>query len=131
VGVDQRVWESQRLLDRIDENEGGALLDEFLRSRTSRSLEHVFSLLSLVLPRDPLRVALRGLLTDDRSLRGTALEYLESTLPGDIQKGLWPFLQDDRGQEDSTRSREEILAELMQSNQSIEINLSELRRKAE
>jgi hypothetical protein len=41
----------------------------------------VFSLLSLVLPREPLQIAFRGLQSSDRQLRGTALEYLEGVLP--------------------------------------------------
>ncbi len=43
----------------------------------SQSLAHVFTLLSLVLPREPLQIAFRSLHADDRQLRGTALEYLE------------------------------------------------------
>ena len=35
-------------------------------------------MLSLVLPTEALKVAYRGLHTDDQTLRGTALEYLES-----------------------------------------------------
>ena len=38
---------------------------------------HVFTLLAVVLPRQPLRIAYRALRSDDRRLRGTALEYLE------------------------------------------------------
>jgi hypothetical protein len=132
VAVDRRVWESHKLLDQLDEGGGDSpLVDEFLRKRTSRSLEHVFNLLSLVLSRDPLKIALRGLYTDDAKLKGTALEYLESILPGPIRKGLWPFLEDDRRQTDPSGSREQILADLMQSNQSIELNLAELRRKSD
>ena len=39
------------------------------------------SLCSLILPRDTLRLAFHGLHTDDRHLRGTALEYLVTVLP--------------------------------------------------
>jgi hypothetical protein len=55
-------------------------------------LSHVFSLLSLVLPREPLQIAYRGLQSNDRRLRGTALEYLESTLPPHLRAGLLPLL---------------------------------------
>ena len=75
----------------------------FLRKRANRSLEHVFTILSLALPEEPLRVAFRGLHTDDKTLRGTALEYLESILPKPIRQSLWPFLEDDRAKEGTAR----------------------------
>jgi ATP:ADP antiporter, AAA family len=50
-------------------------------SREVLRLEHVFRLLALVFPKDPLRVAYRVLLSDDASLNGTAMEYLETVLP--------------------------------------------------
>ncbi|MFB3068668.1 MAG: hypothetical protein ACE1ZI_05285, partial [Acidobacteriota bacterium] len=132
VAVGRRVWESHRLLDLLEEDEESSLLvNEFLHDRSSRSLEHVFTLLSLALPREPLTIAFRGLHTDNRSLRGTALEYLESILPEQIRKDLWSFLEDDRKQARvTTQSREEILAELMHSNQSIQLNLAELMKKS-
>jgi hypothetical protein len=94
-------------------------------------LEYVFNIFSLALPREPLKIALRGLYTDDMNLRGTALEYLEGILPGPIRDGLWPFFGDDRCEKSSGGSREQILAELMRSNQSIELDLAELRRKSD
>ena len=57
-----------------------------------QTLSHVFSLLSLVLPREPLQIAFQGLQSSDRQLRGTALEYLEGVLPSAIRAGLWPLL---------------------------------------
>jgi hypothetical protein len=128
VEVNRNVWESHRLLDRIeDENQP---IDEFIKDRTNQSLGHVFTLLSLVLPAQPLQIAYRGLHTNDPVLRGTALEYLEGVLPPDIRERLWPFLGDTPEPARSSRSREEILAELLRSNESIVLNLEELRRKA-
>ncbi|HEX5106892.1 MAG TPA: hypothetical protein VFV95_00535, partial [Vicinamibacterales bacterium] len=49
---------------------------------------------SLVLPREPLQIAFRSLQRDDRHLRGTALEYLESTLPSAVRQQLLPYLVD-------------------------------------
>jgi hypothetical protein len=63
-------------------------------AQASQSLGHVFTLLALVLPAEPLRVAFRGLHSDDQRLRGTALEYLESVLPRDVRDLLWRFLED-------------------------------------
>jgi hypothetical protein len=56
-------------------------------------LEHVFTVLGLVLPAEPLRIALHAVQTDDPELRGTALEYLESILPADVRAQLWPLLE--------------------------------------
>ncbi len=129
VAVDRGVWEGQRLLDRSDEATDSPFVDQFLRDRANRSLEHVFTLLSLTLPRQPLVVAFRALHTSDEALRGTALEYLEGVLPEAIRSSLWPFLEDGRGPRRAPRRRAEILAALMESNASIEANLKLVREK--
>jgi AAA family ATP:ADP antiporter len=49
-----------------------------------RQLPHLFALLSLILERQPLRVAWAAVRADDRALRGTALEYLSNVLPDDV-----------------------------------------------
>lgn len=94
VAVGRPVWESRRLLDQLDDREPGSFVGELVRNRASQSLAHVFTLLSLVLSREPLQIAYRGLHTDDRHLRGTALEYLEGVLPAAIRERLWPFLEE-------------------------------------
>ena len=63
-----------------------------LARASPRGLEHVFSLLSLAVPGEPLGVALRAWRTDDRPLRGTALEYLQNVLPTTVWGSLWPWL---------------------------------------
>jgi hypothetical protein len=130
VAVGRPVWESHQLLDRPEDREPASFVDEFVRTRANRSLAHVFTLLALVLPAEPLQVAFRGLHTDDQNLRGTALEYLESVLPPDIRERLWPFLEDNRPRDRTARPREEILNDLLRSNQSIVLNLEDLRRRA-
>jgi len=127
--VGRPVWESQRLLHQLDERDDDLFVDEFVKDRAGRSLAHVFTLLSLVLPTEPLRIAFRGLQTDDPGLRGTALEYLEGVLPARIRNGLWPFLDDALPRATPARAREDILADLLRSNQSIAINLEELKRR--
>jgi hypothetical protein len=130
VEVGRPVWEGHRLLREIETQDKRFFVDEFVKDRASRSLAHVFTLLSLVLPFEPLQIAYRGLHIDDDKLRGTALEYLESVLPKRIREGLWPYLEERRKPADgSSRPREEILAELMRANQSIAISLEELRAK--
>ncbi len=129
VAVGRPVWESHRLLDTVDAD-ARSFVDEFLKDRAGQSLAHVFTLLSLVLPTAPLQIAYRGLHTDDPGLRGTALEYLEGVLPPDIRDRLWPFLSDrPRKQQSDSRARDEILADLLRSNESIMLNLEELRRR--
>jgi hypothetical protein len=130
VKVDRSVWESQRLLDQSEDATDSAFVDHYLRDRANRSLEHVFTLLSLTLPKQPLIVAFRGLHTSDEALRGTALEYLEVVLPEGVRASLWPFLEEGRGPRPPPRPRAEILTALMESNASIEANLELLRRRA-
>jgi hypothetical protein len=128
VAVGRPVWESHRLLDTI-EADSRSFVDEFLKDRAGQSLAHAFTLLSLVLPAAPLQIAYRGLHTNDPGLRGTALEYLEGVLPPDIRDRLWPFLSDRPRKERDGRARDEILADLLRSNESIMLNLEELRRR--
>jgi hypothetical protein len=128
VRTERRVWDNQRILDEWDDGAWSPLADDALRTRANRSLEHVFTLLALTLPRQPLRVAYRGLYTDDAVLRGTALEYLESSLPANVRRMLWPYLDDDRARFASSLTPEQALADLLRSGDSIRIRLDELRR---
>jgi hypothetical protein len=130
VTVGRPVWESRRLLDQPDAGDTASFVDEFLRDRAGQSLAHVFTLLSLVLPREPLQIAFRGLYTEDRTLQGTALEYLEGILPAPIRERMWPFLEDRRAANRSARPREEILADLLRSNESIMMTLDEMKQRA-
>lgn len=59
---------------------------------SARGLEHVFALLALALPGEPLVMALRAWRAGDGALRGTALEYLHNVLPDDLSAALWPWL---------------------------------------
>jgi hypothetical protein len=128
VAVSRGVWQGYRLLDAMPD-EKQSFVDEFLKDRAGQSLAHVFVLLSLVLPATPLQIAYRGLHTTDPVLRGTALEYLEGVLPPDIRDRLWPFLGTSTPVNVGARRREEILADLLRSNESIVLNLKELRRR--
>jgi hypothetical protein len=127
VTVSRPVWESHQLLDNVEDPR---FAEGFVKRRAGQSLAHVFTMLSVVLPTVPLQIAYRGLQADDAALRGTALEYLEGVLPRDIRERLWPFLETTTARPGPVRSREEVLADLMQSNESIMLNLQELRRRA-
>lgn len=128
VAVDERVWRTQRLLDAVDD-EDDAWVDDYLRGRSNRCLEHVFTMLSLVLPSEPLRISFRGLHTQDATLRGTSLEYLESVLPERVRVRLWPFLEDGRESPAASKPREEVLRSLMLSRESIEMSLAAIRER--
>ena len=124
------VWKGRQLLDRMDDESWSPVMDEVIRDRANRSLEHVFTLLALALPREPLRIAFRGLHTDDPLLRGTALEYLDATLPPEIRKPLWPFLEDNRPRRPETHaSPHDALQALLNSKESIVLRLEDLKRR--
>jgi len=129
TSVKRQLWEDQRVLDEPEGGDTPSFHEEALRVRANRSMTHVFSLLSLVLPRTPLQIAYKGLLTDDAMLRGTGLEYLESVLPREVWSNLQPLLVDTRETTPASRSREEALEALLRSSESIELNLAELRRR--
>ena len=128
ASVGRPVWESRRLLDGVPSSESLSPLDEFVRDRAGTSLAHVFTLLALVLPREPLQIAFRSLQTDDRQLQGTALEYLDGILPSRIRERLWPYLEP-RPTVRSGRPREEVIAELLRSHRSITLNLESLYQR--
>ena len=132
VAVSKPVWESHRLLDQPEDAEASPIFDEFLRGRTSRGLQHLFTLLSLVMPAEPLKLAFQGLHVEDPRLRGTALEYLFSVLPHEIRGRLWPLID---GREvpniPDGRSREKVLDELMRADQTIYLRVEELRRRSQ
>lgn len=104
-------------------------MDELVRDRADRSLEHVFTLLSLVLPQKELRIAFRGLHTDDPQLRGSALEYLEHVLPTEIRRPLWPHLEPERARRGGASSGEEALTQLLRMNDSIVMKLEDMKRR--
>lgn len=127
LGVATPIWQGRRLLDTRDASDSGfSFLDEVLRDRANQSLENVFSLLAVILPREPLKVAFRALHSDDRLLRGLGLEYLEGVLPSSIYEMLTEVL-DAAPPAYPGKNPEEVLARLMQSNQSL---LLELRKGA-
>jgi hypothetical protein len=86
LAVGRQVWESRHLLDPRQSTEQFLFLDAQLREHANLSWEYLFSLLALILPREPLKVAFQALHTDDRQLRGLALEYLDSVLPPSLHR---------------------------------------------
>jgi len=129
VTVERGVWETRRLIDQSDDA-WSPMESEVVRDRATRSLEHVFNLLSLVLSPDPLRLAFHGLHTSDPQLRGTALEYLETVLPEPVRQPLWPFLEPEPRGRPLRRSAGEVVHELLASRQSILLALAAARGRS-
>jgi ATP:ADP antiporter, AAA family len=126
IGVGRGVWESRQLIDALDESYS-PMQTELLRNRADRSLEHLFTVLSLILPRETLRLAFHGLHTGDRYLRGTALEYLETVLPEPLWTTLLPLLEPGDAPPRSRRTSDQALRELLASQQSIALALKRER----
>jgi len=97
--------------------------------RGGRSLDHVFSILSLLLEREPLVIALRVLRGDDPALRGTALEYLDNVLPDPVREKLWPQLGAPERPAPSGLSIEEIRDNLLRSTASAALRRSTGRKR--
>ncbi len=131
LAVDRATWNSRGLVDLGTAPGESSFVDEGLGSRAMVSLEHVFTLLSLILPHQPLRIAFRGLHTDNPMLRGTAVEYLESVLPPDLQGALWPFLETRRERERQVTGKIEAETNLVKSHETIELNLAAIRARLE
>ena len=98
-------------LDDGDDDEPASHLDAITRDRMTRSVENLFSLLSLILDRDGLRLCLRGLHDENDHHRGTALEYLHTVLPAELRDQLIPLLSD-AGPIPTARTRGDLLAQL-------------------
>lgn len=99
--------------DDATEAESLAFVENLLaRDRMDRRLEHIFTILSLHLEREPLRMAFRALHLEDVRHRGTALEYLETVLPSELRAAVWPFLGE-TGPLPPARPAQEILSELL------------------
>jgi ATP:ADP antiporter, AAA family len=90
VSLDE--WEQRQAVDR------SSRVSQALGEQSDRpgdaSLEYLFVLLGLVLPQDSVSVSYRALQTQDRHLRGTALEYLQSVMPAPVFKSLEGLIGD-------------------------------------
>jgi ATP:ADP antiporter, AAA family len=124
LSVARPVWSGHRLLDRIESSDALMFLDEHLRDRANRSLEHVFSLLVTVLPRDPLKVAFRAIHSDEPMLRGLAFEYLHGVLPTPVRTRLWELIDTDSATPATTGSPQEALDALLRSQESLLVELN-------
>jgi HEAT repeat protein len=136
VDVSRRVWDGRQLVALLPDEGPRELLGVALQERTDRALEHVFRLLALCLPAEPVLAAFRGLQSEDLHIRGTALDYLESVVPAEIRVRLWRVLE---GGEAGSRvvgdggptadAAADGVARLLRDQESLAIRVDELRRE--
>ena len=91
--------------------------------------EHVFNLLALTLERESMRIAARAFTTEDKYVRGTALEYLETVLPPDLFVGFRPLLASAGVESRHRRPPAEVRADLIRAATTMTVSLDELRRE--
>ncbi len=130
TGRGSGAWAESRIVDAVPDEDLPRAIAGPLEGVSSLSLEYVFTLLSLVLPRHPLRVAYHGLHAADPHLRGTALEYLESVLPQEIQRALWPLIAEGPlpPRQKPARPGDVVEQDLLSAEPSILLNLEQRRR---
>lgn len=114
LGQGQGVLESRQLLDQPDEEAALAFMDQTVGQSADKNAEFIVSLLATILPREPLRVAFQAFHSDDRLLRGLAIEYFDSVLDGPALEAFRKYVR-----EDSARPRREpqsIMQDLLASS---------------
>ena len=130
LSLQRLVWNSHRLLDCRGLQEKEWFFDNQLLDRVDRNLEHLFTMLALVLPDDAVQIAFRALHTDDVQLKGTAFEYLESATPPDTRQLLLPLLEADAKSRvcaaDANRPLENLLASTARVNRSLYLQQIEM-----
>jgi ATP:ADP antiporter, AAA family len=94
-------------------------------------VEHVFTLLSLVLEREPMQIASRAVKSEERALVGTALEYLETVLPEDLRRALWQRMHVGVRDRTVVRASHEVLDELLRSSHALRSPRRGLGRKVQ
>ena len=93
IDIEGERWLARQFLAEQGDPLDSVFLDERLRRRADRRLEHVFNLLALVLPQEELCTVFRALHLEDPSLIGIALEYLDEVLPRPIREKLLARLE--------------------------------------
>jgi hypothetical protein len=122
LSLHKSVWANHRLLDRRGSQEKQWFFDDQILDRADRNLEHLFTLLGMLLPGDAVRIAFRALHTDDRQLKGTAFQYLESATPPDTRQLLLPLLEAQAAGRRSAHARG-ALRDLLAGDAQVDIGL--------
>jgi AAA family ATP:ADP antiporter len=95
-----------------------------------RGLGHAFTLLSLALEREPMRIAAWAVGSEDPTLRGTALEYLHNVLPDPVRVALWPYLRMPPPAARAGRSPQQLREELLQAGGTLSLSRGALRSRS-
>ncbi len=122
-----RMWKRPRPLENATALGPSAVSAN--EARVSQILAYVFALLSTVLDREPLRLALRALSVEHDGRRGTGLEYLENVLPPGLKTALWPLLEDRRVVLAVNQGEAGSLDDLLKTTEDQEIDLEALRER--
>ncbi|MBA3459598.1 MAG: hypothetical protein H0T46_06540 [Deltaproteobacteria bacterium] len=128
LSVERSVLRNYRLLDsskpNIAKRDHGA--EPLANVSSSTALAHIFNLLALALPPEPVQIAFQSLHTNDFELRATALEYLESALPPHVTEKLWPLVEIEEAPARTARTHDELAVALRLSQPLIEAKLAAL-----
>jgi hypothetical protein len=119
LDVSERRWEQQGRRRRKQSAGEPALLEPADLDRIDRSMELVFSLLALAYGVDVMASTLRALHSADPTLRGTALEYIQTTLPEKLRRRLVQRVPGGDTARVTQRRSEELAQALMQSSASL------------
>jgi hypothetical protein len=109
LSVDNRTWRAQTHVQMPSDAPRTTASEELLNP----SLQHVFTLLEMVLGSEAAQLAERGVVSDDPAQRGTALEYLENVLPAEVRESLWERLGVTEPVPRSQRSPKELVSDLL------------------
>jgi hypothetical protein len=128
LSVEQSVLRNYRLLDSNPnlEKKRDRGAEPLANVSSSTALAHIFNILALALPPEPVQIAFQSLHTQDFELRATALEYLESALPNDLSEKLWPLIDVETAPARTSRTHDELAVALRMSQPVIEARLAAL-----
>jgi hypothetical protein len=126
IDTDRGIWESRKALEQ-DTQTATSAVDRAVRERFTQSLEHVFTLLALVLPRSNLHIAYQGLNVADPMLRGTPSSTWMPFCRRPCGTRSGPILSDEPPRKGPRRTKEEIGADLSRLNESVVIRIDEIR----
>ena len=70
-----------------------------------------------------MKIAFRSLHTDDFALRGLAMEYLDSVLPGAVRDGLWALMETNPPA-NAPESSQDPLEELLRAHESLLVKMN-------
>ncbi len=91
-----------------------------------RHFRHVFTILSIVLDKEVMELSMLALFSHETQLQGTALEYLDHVLPENLRQILWPHLGGATTLVKATRSRKDLIDDLMRSATRIKLDRRKL-----